>query len=153
MATPRLTPGVWLGIDVGTVRVGVARSDPRGVLAVPVMTLARDKRRDSDLVQLERIVDEFEVVGVVIGLPLTLAGRSGRSADMATRYGSALGARIAPVPVTFTDERLSTVTASRSLSAQGMRSRAQRTVIDQVAAVEILQRWLDTAASRDAEDA
>lgn len=142
VGAPR-TAGVWLGVDVGTVRVGVARSDPRGVLAVPVLTLARDKRRDSDLAQLETIVAEYEAVGVVVGLPVTLAGRRGRSADMASSYGASLARRIAPVPVVYVDERLSTVTATRTLSAQGRRGAAGRAVVDQVAAVEILQRWLD----------
>ena len=150
--TPR-TPGVWLGVDVGTVRVGVARSDPRGVLAVPVVTLARDRRRQADLDQLAEIVGEYGAVGVVVGLPVTLSGQHGKSAEMACGYGASLARRIAPIPVTYSDERLSTVAAARILSAQGRRGPEARAVIDQAAAVEILQRWLDGGAARGPEDA
>jgi putative Holliday junction resolvase len=144
-----------VGVDVGTVRVGVARSDPRGVLAVPVITLARDRRRDRDIDELVDLIRDHEAVGVVVGLPITLSGGRGKSAEMAEKYGSALAARIAPIPVLYSDERLSTVSATRTLSAQGKRGRAGRAVIDQVAAVEILQRWLDAtaaAADRETED-
>ncbi|SHG65925.1 putative holliday junction resolvase [Jatrophihabitans endophyticus] len=145
-AVGRDTPGVWFGVDVGTVRVGVARSDPGGVLAVPVTTLARDARTDHDIAELAGLVAEYEAVGVVIGLPRTLAGREGRSAGMAREYGDALEPRVAPVPVTYLDERLTTVSATRKLAESGVRGRAGRAVIDQAAAVELLQHWLDTGA-------
>ena len=147
------TAGVWFGVDVGTVRVGVARSDPRGVLAVPVTTLVRDTRRGSDLAQLQELMKQHEAVGVVIGLPITLAGRQGASTVMAQSYGRLLAARIAPIPIVYVDERHSTVTAARTLSGLGVRGRAGRAVIDQVAAVEILQRWLDSASDHDARAA
>ena len=138
--------GVWIGVDVGTVRVGVARSDPRGVLAVPVTTLARDTRKSSDISALADLVGEYEAVGVVVGLPRTLAGREGESAKMARDYGQALAAAIAPVPVEYVDERLSTVSAQRKLDAGvNLRgARAKRAVIDQAAAVELLQHWLES---------
>jgi len=139
----REAPGIWFGVDVGTVRVGVARSDPNGVLAVPVRTLARDARTGRDLDELAALVAEYEAAGVVIGLPRTLAGREGASAGMARDYGAALAPRVAPVPVEFVDERLTTVSAQRKLSQGGVRGRAGRAVIDQVAAVELLQHWLD----------
>src|SRR6476661_1530812 len=82
--------GIWFGVDVGTVRVGVARSDPRGVLAVPVATLRRDPRHDADIAELANLIAEYEAVGVVVGLPRTLAGREGRAAAMAREYGRAL---------------------------------------------------------------
>jgi putative holliday junction resolvase len=135
--------GVWLGVDVGTVRIGVARTDPRGVLAVPVETVARDRKHGRDFARLVELVQEHEAVGVVVGLPLTLAGEHGSSAGMATDFAAELRARIAPVPVILVDERLSTVSAMRILSANGVRARAGRAVIDQVAAVQILQGWLD----------
>ena len=91
--------GVWLGVDVGTVRVGVARSDPNGILATPVATLARDAQGGTDLAELARLVREHEAVGVVVGLPVTLAGREGPSAAMARDYANALSNRIGPVPV------------------------------------------------------
>jgi putative Holliday junction resolvase len=136
---------VWIGIDVGTVRVGVARSDPSGTLALPVRTLARDTREDRDIAELAALVAEHEAVGVVVGLPRTLAGREGPSALMAREYASRLAARIGPVPVEHVDERLTTVTAQRKLQQGGVKgSKAKRAVIDQAAAVELLQHWLDS---------
>lgn len=135
--------GVWLAVDVGSVRVGVARSDPRGVLAVPVTTLARSPRDDRDIAELADLVVEYEAVGVIVGLPRTLAGREGTAAAAARDYGTRLAARIAPVPVHYVDERLTTVSAQRKLLQGGVRSRAGRVVIDQAAAVELLQHWLD----------
>ena len=136
--------GIWFAVDVGSVRVGVARSDPRGVLAVPVTTLARDVRGGRDLTELVDLVTEYEAVGVVIGLPRTLAGREGPSAEMARLYGAQLAPRVAPRPVEYLDERLTTVSAQRKLLQNGVRGRAGRSVIDQAAAVEILQHWLDS---------
>jgi putative Holliday junction resolvase len=144
--------GVWIAVDVGTVRVGVARTDPRTVLAVPVETLARDKKRNSDVDRLQALITEHEAVGVVIGMPHTLAGRAGPSAQMARDYGTRLARRIKPIPVIYVDERLSTVTAARTLSARGVRGQAGRAVIDQVAAVEILQRFVDAEFAHPPED-
>lgn len=139
----RDTPGVWFAVDVGTVRVGVARSDPLGVLAVPVTTLRRDPRGDRDVADLAALVAEYEAVGVIVGLPRTLANREGRSAEMARSYGDLLAARVDPVPVRYLDERLTTVSAARKLADGGVRGRAGRAVIDQAAAVELLQHWLE----------
>jgi putative Holliday junction resolvase len=140
--------GVWIAVDVGSVRVGVARSDPRGVLAVPLVTLARDARGGRDLSDLAALVAEYEAVGVVVGLPRTLADREGASAEMARTYGVALGELISPLPVEYVDERLTTVSAQRKLHQSGVRGRAGRAVIDQMAAVELLQHWLDVRESR-----
>jgi putative Holliday junction resolvase len=137
------TRGTWIAVDVGSVRVGVARSDPRGVLAVPLVTLARDADGNRDIVELTALVAEYEAVGVVVGLPRTLAGREGSAAQLAREYGDALAERIAPVPVEYLDERLTTVSAQRKLAEGGVRGRAGRAVVDQVAAVELLQQWLD----------
>ena len=125
----------------------MARSDPRGVLAVPVRTLRRDARTDRDLAELADLVAEYEAVGVVVGLPRTLAGREGPAAELAREYGAALAARIAPVPVHYLDERLTTVSAQRKLQHGGIRGRAGRAVIDQAAAVELLQQWLELRRS------
>ena len=135
--------GVWIAVDVGTVRVGVARSDPRGVLAVPVTTLRRTVGDDPGIAELADLVAEYEAVGVIVGLPRTLAGREGSSARLAREYGDELAARIAPVPVEYVDERLTTVSAQRKLRDSGVRGPAGRAVIDQAAAVELLQYWLD----------
>lgn len=135
--------GVWFAVDVGTVRVGVARSDPRGVLAVPVTTLKRDKSRHSDLDELVRLVGEYEAVGVVVGLPRTLGGKESFAVEAARSYGESLAARIAPVPVRYVDERMTSVVAARNLAESGVRGRDQRARIDQAAAVAILQSFLD----------
>ena len=134
-------------MDVGSVRVGVALSDPAPMLASPLVTLVRDERDDTDLEQLARLITEHEVVEVIVGLPRTLADRQGQAATIAIDYADRVASRIAPVPVRLADERLTTVTASRMLSQRGVKGRKQRAVIDQAAAVEILQAWLDGAAA------
>jgi putative Holliday junction resolvase len=123
-------------------------SDPNGVLATPLTTLSRDQRVGADLERLAELVAEHEVVEVVVGLPRTLAGRHGPAAVDAQAYAAALAERIAPVPVRLTDERLSTVAATRSLRAGGVPGRRQRAVVDQAAAVQILQSWLDARSDR-----
>jgi putative Holliday junction resolvase len=134
--------GRRLGIDVGSVRIGVASSDPDAILATPVETVRRE-RSDRHLRRLAQLVAEYEAVEVVVGLPRTLADRTGPAAQDAIDVAEALARRIAPTPVRMADERLTTVTAQRSLREAGVRSRGQRAVIDQAAAVGILQSWLD----------
>jgi putative Holliday junction resolvase len=138
--------GVRLGVDVGTVRVGVARSDPDALLAMPVATLARVENPDGpspDVEEIARLADEHDAVEVVVGLPLGLSGREGPSARAARGYAEAVARRVAPIGVRLVDERLSTVTATRSLRDAGRRQRRARPVVDQVAAVVILQAALD----------
>ena len=140
--------GRRLGVDTGEVRVGVALSDPSGILATPLVTLTRDRSRGTDLDALVALVAEHEVVEVVVGLPRTLAGRQGAAAQAATEYASALADRLGDaVPVRLIDERLTTVSAARVLAERGVRGRKQRAVVDQAAAVEILQSWLDARRS------
>lgn len=134
--------GRRLGVDVGTVRIGVAVSDPDGILATPVETVRRE-RGTAHLRRLASLVTELEVVEVVVGLPRTLSDRAGSSADDAVSVAEALATRISPVPVRLADERLTTVSAARFLREAGMRAREQRGMIDQAAAVAILQGWLD----------
>ncbi|KAB1916770.1 putative pre-16S rRNA nuclease [Micromonospora noduli] len=148
-----LTRGVRIGVDVGQVRVGVSRSDPDGILATPLVTLARDLTAapdavPSDLAELAALVVEHEAVGVVVGLPVNLAGKHGPAAVHVKAYADRLVDVIAPVPVTLTDERMSTVVASRRLAERGVRGKRQRAVVDQAAAVEILQSWLDAQRRR-----
>lgn len=147
------TRGVRIGVDVGQVRVGVSRSDPDGVLATPLVTLARDLSAapdavPSDIAQLAALVAEHEAVEVVVGLPVNLAGKHGPAAVGVKAYADRLVDVIAPVPVTLTDERMSTVVASRRLAERGVRGKRQRAVVDQAAAVEILQSWLDAQRRR-----
>ncbi|MEU5907459.1 Holliday junction resolvase RuvX [Micromonospora sp. NPDC047527] len=145
--------GVRIGVDVGQVRVGISRSDPDGILATPLVTLARDLTAapdavPSDLAELAALVAEHEAVEVVVGLPVNLAGKHGPAAVHVKAYADRLVDVIAPVPVTLTDERMSTVVASRRLAERGVRGKRQRAVVDQAAAVEILQSWLDAQRRR-----
>ncbi|GAA1480674.1 Holliday junction resolvase RuvX [Gordonia sinesedis] len=137
------TRGRRLGIDVGSVRVGVAACDPDGILATPVETVPADPA-GAAVDRIAALVDEYEAVGVVVGLPKTLRNEAGAAAEAARAFGDRLAARIAPVPVEYHDERLTTVTAQQALQASGRSSRSSRAVIDQAAAVAILQGWLDS---------
>jgi putative holliday junction resolvase len=108
-----------------------------------VVTLRRDVRGNRDVAELAALVAEHAAVGVVVGLPRTLAGREGASAAMAREYGALVAAAISPIRVEYVDERLTTVSAQRKLTDGGVKgSRAKRAVIDQAAAVELLQHWL-----------
>jgi putative holliday junction resolvase len=138
-----LPVGVWLGVDVGTVRVGVSVSDPNGVLALPIGTLRRDVSGNSDLAQLAEFVRERQAVAVVVGLPRTLSGEEGPAARQARQYAQSLSDRVAPIPVRLVDERMTTAAAHRRMAEGGLSSRARRGLVDQEAAVQILQLALD----------
>ena len=127
-------------MDPGDARIGIARSDPTGFLATPVETVRRAK---GDLRRIARLAAEHEAVEVVVGLPRSLSGREGPAAVKTRAWADTLAAVLAPVPVRLVDERFTTVTAQRALRDAGVRARGQRSVIDQAAAVGILQNWLD----------
>jgi putative Holliday junction resolvase len=137
--------GVRLGIDPGDARIGVARSDPSGMLATPVETVPRG---EGDLARIAAILEEENAVEVVVGLPRSLSGREGPAAAKAREFAGALARRIAPVPVRLCDERLTTVTAESMLREQGRKGVKRRAVVDQAAAVVILQTALDTERAR-----
>lgn len=145
--TPGAVRGRRLGVDVGAVRIGVAVSDPDGVLATPLVTVPRDVEAGSDLRAIAGLVAEYEAVGVVVGLPRTLAGREGQAAATAREFAEALAGAL-DVPVDLSDERLTTVVATRQLRDRGVKGRKQRAVVDQAAAVAILQSWLDAVRRR-----
>jgi putative holliday junction resolvase len=132
--------GVRVGIDVGSVRVGVATCDPDAVLATPMETV---RRGDGELDRLAAIVAERTAVEVVVGLPVSLSGQEGQAAAAARDFARALAGRVAPCPVRLVDERLSTVTATRALRESGISARRGRSAVDQAAAVVILQGALD----------
>jgi putative Holliday junction resolvase len=125
---------------VGTVRIGVAACDPAGLIATPVATVRRGR---GDLAELVRLATEREAVEVLVGLPRTLAGREGRAAGEAGAFAQRLADTLGDTPVRLVDERLSTVGAQRDLRASGMDTRRGRSVVDQAAAVIILQSALD----------
>ncbi|MFR9750216.1 Holliday junction resolvase RuvX [Nocardia sp. 004] len=140
--------GRRIGVDVGSVRIGVAACDPDGILATPVETVPRAKQRQRspvapDIGRIADIVREYEAVEVIVGLPRTLRGDKGVAATLAMEFADRLRNAIAPVPVRLSDERLTTVSAARALRDSGVRARGRRQVIDQAAAVAILQGWLD----------
>lgn len=139
--------GVRLGVDVGSVRVGLAASDPDGILATPVETIERDTESGSDLGVIAAAVLERRALEVVVGLPRSLSGREGPAAQVARMYAVALASLIAPTPVRLVDERLTTIDAHRSLRDSGVAGPAQRAVVDQAAAVLILQTALDAERS------
>lgn len=141
--------GVRLGIDVGSVRVGVAMSDPNGILATPVGTFQRNVATGSDVARIADLVAEHAVVEVIVGLPRSLSGREGAAVDAARAYGAVLQRRIGSVPVRYVDERLTSVTANRILAERGRSAKKSRAVVDQVAAVQILQHYLDSPAVRE----
>jgi putative holliday junction resolvase len=134
------TTGAALGLDAGSVRVGVAASDPTGTIATPVATLSRN---DPQL--WERISSEAAQRGaarIVVGLPRAMSGDEGAAAAAARDFAAEVGRRTG-LPVELWDERLTTVQAERALVATGMRRRRRREVVDAVAAGLMLQAWLD----------
>ena len=131
-----------VGIDLGQRRVGVAVSDGAGTLAVPHGTVERTGDPDRDRAALAAVVQELGGEVVVVGLPLSLDGGVGPAAQAAQAEAAAL-AGVLGVPVELADERLTTVSAHRSLAHAGVRSRPRRRVVDQVAATVLLQSWLD----------
>ncbi len=139
-APPQVRRGVRIGVDVGKVRVGVARSDLDGQLAVPVETLARGA---GDIAAVADFVNEYDALEVLVGLPISLSGREGPAAVQARIYAQELATAVAPVLVRLVDERLSTVQAQRGLRAAGKTTRQSRSVLDQAAAVIIVQHALE----------
>ena len=133
--------GVRVGIDPGDARIGVAVSDPTGFLATPVETV---RRGSGDVRRIARIVAEAGAVEVVVGLPRSLSGGEGPAAAKAREFALGLARRIAPVPVRLCDERLTTVSAESMLRERGRSGAKRRAVVDQAAAVLILQTALDT---------
>ncbi|WP_026923014.1 Holliday junction resolvase RuvX [Glycomyces arizonensis] len=140
--------GRRLGVDLGKARTGIAVCDPDGILATPVATVRRDMRTGgeeipNDIREIAEIAADYDVVEIVVGLPVTLSGEEGLAAEHTRTWVQRLSDRVSPVPVTLTDERLTTAVATRRLNEGGVRGKRKRSVVDQAAAVEILQHWLD----------
>ncbi|MBN9607611.1 MAG: Holliday junction resolvase RuvX [Actinomycetales bacterium] len=135
-----MRPGPRLGVDVGRARVGVASCDPAGVLATPLETVPRTPRA---ITRIAELAHETGAMEIVVGLPLSLDGSDTPSTADARAVAAQL-AEVVPMPVRLVDERLSTVGAQRQLRAAGRSSRDSRSVVDQAAAVIILQNALDS---------
>jgi putative Holliday junction resolvase len=142
--TVALSAGVRLGVDFGSARIGVARSDPDGLLASPLTTVPRGP---GDLDSLIRLALDHEAVEVIVGLPTSLSGREGSAAATARALAVTLAGRLAPLPVRLVDERFTTTVAHDALRRGGKGSRARRHVVDQAAAAHILQSALDAERS------
>lgn len=140
-----------VGVDLGARRIGVAVSDGTGTLASPRCTIERSGESAADWSALAAVVEEAEASRVVVGLPLSLNGRRGPAAQAAQADADELAQVLAPHGVTVEtfDERLTTVSAARSLRDAGRRGRAQRARIDQSAAAVLLQAWLDAQRGGD----
>ncbi|MGW9112735.1 Holliday junction resolvase RuvX [Microbacterium sp. NPDC055683] len=132
--------GVRLGVDVGRARVGVARCDADGMLAVPVETVPRD---DASIARLVALAAEHDPIEIVVGLPVNMRGEDTPSTTDARMFAAEL-AGAQPAPVRLVDERLSTVTAHAALRQSGRRQKGSRSIVDQVAAVVLLQHAVDT---------
>ncbi len=142
--TATYRPGVRLGVDVGDVRIGVAASDSGGVLATPVETIRRGR---GDLARIADLAEQLDAVEVVVGLPLSMSGAAGPAAVKVSAFADRLVQEIQDrhleVSVRLSDERLTTVSAERVLRERGTKGAKQRAVVDQAAAVVILQHALD----------
>ena len=141
-------PGRVLGVDLGARRIGLALSDPTALLAGPLSVLQRTGDRAADHTAILRVATENEAALIVVGLPLSLAtGRPGPAAQVTLDEVAELAERAAaldpPVAVETHDERLTTVTAQRSLATGGVRAKDRRAIVDKVAAAVMLQSWLD----------
>ncbi|BDI22797.1 Holliday junction resolvase RuvX [Herbiconiux sp. L3-i23] len=135
--------GVRIGVDVGKVRVGLAASDPYGYLASPVETIARADEIAPVVTRIVAEATEREAIEIVVGLPISLSGADTPSTADARAVADAI-ARASSVPVRLIDERLSTVAAQSALHKSGRNTRSSRSVVDQVAAVILLQHALDS---------
>lgn len=144
--------GVRLGIDVGKARIGVARSDLHGMLATPVETVPRERSGGrADVDRIVRIAAEEDAREIIVGLPLNLRGEATLSTDDAVAFAGRLAVAFASaeIPVRIVDERLSTVSAQTQLRQAGRKTKQSRAIIDQAAAVVILQHALDLERARE----
>jgi putative Holliday junction resolvase len=137
--------GRALGLDLGSVRIGVATSDPGRVIASPYDVITRGKDHSVDHAAIAAAVADAEADVVVVGLPRNMAGKETAAARLVRAEADELRALL-PVPVVFWDERLSTVTAQRSLIEGGVRRKQRKGSVDKVAAAVILQSWLDAGS-------
>ena len=135
--------GVRLAFDVGTVRIGVARCDERGMLALPLDSIPAGVGAIPAIV---RLVSDWEVTGILVGLPLMMDGSSGLAAVSARAWAAEVATAVA-VPIQLVDERLSTIAAQRALHDAGRNVRSSRALIDSASAVILLQSYLDSVGS------
>jgi putative holliday junction resolvase len=131
-----------LGLDLGSVRIGVATSDPGRVIASPYDVITRGKNHIVDHAAIAAVVADTDADVVVVGLPKNMQGKETAAAQLVRAEAEELRTAL-DVPIVFWDERLSTVTAQRSLIEGGVRRKQRKGSVDKVAAAVILQSWLD----------
>lgn len=139
-SVPRL-PRRILGLDVGSKTIGMAVSDPLGITAQGLKTIRRQNKRQ-DFAQLEEVIRHYNVAEIVVGLPLRMSGAEGIQAEKMQRFGEELRKRF-HLPVHLWDERFSSAQANRVLRDSDMSIKRRGEVVDQLAAVLILQAWMD----------
>lgn len=132
--------GIRYAIDFGDARVGLAKSDIDGILAVPVATLKNDQELIKNIL---KEVNETGCLEIYVGLPKHLSGAIGQSATKALNFAHQLAKALSSVSVRMMDERLTTTSASARLSESGLNTREQKSMIDQVAAIELLEQALE----------
>lgn len=135
--------GVRLACDVGKARIGIARSDPRGVLAVPLDAV---KAGENSALLVRDIAIEYEAIEIIVGLPISMSGALGPAAEYTQAWVDQLIA-VTEIPIRLHDERLTTVQAQRGLHEAGRTTKSSRAVIDSASAVVLLQTCLDSERS------
>jgi putative Holliday junction resolvase len=141
--------GIILGLDIGDVRIGVAISDQLGIAAHPLCTIRRRSRKAA-LAELQELIVTHKVEQIVVGLPLRLNGEVGVQAQKVQKFAEKLKQRV-DLPIAFWDESFTTVEATEILRATKKRGKKRKKVIDQVAAVLILDGYLEEAGARSNE--
>jgi putative Holliday junction resolvase len=139
-----------LALDVGAKRIGLALSDPLGVTAQGIETLERTNIRE-DIARLEALIRERDVGLILVGNPLHMSGRESRQAEYVRQFADRLKERTG-IPVQFWDERLTTVEAGRVLRESGISSRKRAKAVDRLAAVLLLESYLDSSATAEGMD-
>lgn len=134
--------GTRLGIDVGKARIGVAKCDPQALLATPLETVTRDLTGDTDIEHIVRLAHEWQAIEIIVGLPLSLSGARTPSTEDAQEFAERIAKHF--FEVRLVDERLTTVSAQAQLHSAGRNTKRSRSVIDQAAAVVILQHAIDS---------
>lgn len=129
-----------LGIDYGDARFGIAATDPLGILAHPVETI--DVRVDDPIERIATLVEQRGIKHLVLGLPLNLDGEEGPAAEKVRKFAAKIADRFPDCPLELVDESMTTVAASEKLREAGRNTKKQKAIIDQAAAVEILERWI-----------
>jgi putative Holliday junction resolvase len=135
--------GVRLACDVGKARIGIARSDPNGVLAVPLDAV---KAGENSALLVRDIAVEYEAIEIIVGLPISMSGVLGAAAEYTHSWVDELSA-VTDIPIRLHDERLTTVQAQRGLHEAGRTTKSSRSVIDSASAVVLLQTCLDSERS------